>query len=136
MTTYFNPRQKEETVYIFVQNLLYGKISLEYEKFGTKEEGLKYVNKIYEKIKALDNEALCPTDEPRYTDRIIDSIYDAILKGRVYNAIKGELHNETYEDTIKRLDEENAGLKGKNSELKDENIKLANELHGRAIAFK
>ena len=41
MTTYFNPRQKEETVYTFVQNLLYGKISLEYEKFGTKEEGLQ-----------------------------------------------------------------------------------------------
>jgi hypothetical protein len=28
----------------------------------------------------------------------------------VYNVIKGELHNETYEHTIKRPDEEKAGL--------------------------
>lgn len=115
MTYYFDPQNKEKTVYTFVYNLIYGKISLEYEKFGTKAEGLEYVKKIYEKIKALDNKGLCTTDEPGYTGRIIDSIYDAILKGRVYNAIKGELHNETYEDTIKRLKEENKELKDKNS---------------------
>jgi hypothetical protein len=57
--SFFDPHHKMEIVQLFNHNLLWGKIRIEYDKLGSKEEGLRYANDMYEKIKAWDGEAMC-----------------------------------------------------------------------------
>jgi hypothetical protein len=66
---------------------------------------------MYKKLTAYDNEVLCGCDDPHCVDKIVDWIYDVITKGRSYGAIKGEMHDKTYENPINELEEQIESLK-------------------------
>ena len=70
-----------ETAQLFIQNFKWGNISIDYDKFGSKEEGLKYAEELYQKITSWDNQVICNDDDPSYVNKIIDWLYDAITKG-------------------------------------------------------
>jgi hypothetical protein len=61
--TYFSADNKLKTGKLFVQNLLRGLVEINYEKFESVESN--------------------------FVDKIVEWIYDFIIKGRSYEAIKG-----------------------------------------------
>jgi hypothetical protein len=103
---YFSADNKVKTAQLFYQNLMWGNIKIEYDKFPTKKEGLKFAQEMYKKLTAWDNEVLCGDDDPHYVDRIVYWIYDGITKDRSYGAITGEMHDMTYEAKITELEQE------------------------------
>ncbi len=102
--TFFDPHHERETVQLFIYNLLWGKVRIEYEKFGSKDEGLRYADEIYKNIDLWDGESLCPSLEHEATvNKIVTQLDDAIIKGRTYGAIIGELHDKGYEARIQEF---------------------------------
>src|SRR5215204_2516467 len=122
---YFSADNKTKTAQLFAQNLMWGNVKIEYDKFPTKKEGLKFAQEMYKKLRAWDDEVLCGSDDPNYVDKIVDWIYDGITKGRSYGAITGEMRDKTYETRVKELELELNEKDGEISKLKTENKQLA-----------
>lgn len=128
---YFSADNKTKTAQLFYQNLMWGNVRIEYDKFPTKKGGLKFAQEMYRKLTAWDNEALCGSDDPQEVDRIVDWVYEGITKGRSYGAIIGEMHDKTYEAKITELEQELERWKQAHERVKQDNIILANELVDR-----
>jgi hypothetical protein len=128
---YFSADNKLKTAKLFVQNLLWGIVEIDYEKFESVEEGKKLAAELYHKITWWDNEVLCGDDDPKFVDKTVDWIYDFINKGRSFGAIRGQLRDKMYDQKIDELEKEVQSLREKNSELRGHNIQLAEELVDR-----
>jgi len=128
--TFFDPENKEKIVSLFLDNLLWGTIEIDYERFGSKL-GVEYANELYKRIQRCQGWLVCPDDDPNALNETIYWLYDAYIKGRVFGAIKGELRNKQYEDKIFGLKQQIQKLKADNKSLKSENIMLVNELEDR-----
>jgi hypothetical protein len=126
----FDPEYKEETVRLFIQNLLWGKVSIDYMRFGSKQEGLKFAKELNEKVNYWQNHMfLCDDEDPQYFAGVQDWIYNAIHECRAYGALVGELHDKTDEDRIKELEQEVEKWKANFESVKSDAIILANELN-------
>jgi len=62
---------------------------------------------------------------------LTESIGDALIRGRVFGLICGNLDDKTHKELMR----ENTELKSQNEQLKGENIQLANELKDREQAL-
>jgi hypothetical protein len=118
---FFNPKRKQDTVSLLLDNLLWGKVTIDTSKLASKQEGLNYSKEFYHHVDRWQKEILCPDTDRGFRNRLAGSLYDAILKGRSYGVIVGELHDKTSEDRIKELEQEVKSLK-------KDNITLAREL--------
>jgi hypothetical protein len=126
---YFSPRNKIETSQLFIHNLLWGKVTINYEKFRTREEGLQYVQEMYEKINRWDGEELCASDDHEtLVNEITSWLYEAIMKGRVYGAIIGELHDNRYEDRIEELEKQVEQMQKEKTEVISQRDQVVAEL--------
>ncbi len=128
--TVFNIKFKEDTVYALLRNLLWGNISIDFEKFRGKQNVEEFADTFHKKLRYLQEYDNCPNDDgspPEPTDWL----YDAIFEGRVYGAIKGEFRDKTDEEKIMELEKEVENWKIKFEQQKSENIMLANELEDR-----
>lgn len=136
--TYFSADNKIKTAQLFVQNLLWGLVEIDYSKFASAEEGKKIAAELHHKITWWDNEVLCGDDDPKFVDKTVEWIYDFIIKGRSFGAIRGQLRDKTYEKKITELEEEiqlvrkeNADLKSTEIKLRNDNVQLAQEITDR-----
>lgn len=103
--TLFNIKNKEETVIVFIRNLLRGSVSMEYERYQQAQSPKEFAALLLEKLKRFQAYDICPNEDgtpPEPTDWL----YDAIIEGRVYGAIKGEFKEESYEERINELEAE------------------------------
>lgn len=130
---YFSAENKRKTAQLFAQNLMWGNVGIEYSKFPSTIEGLKFAEEMYNKLTAWDNESLCGDDDPNYEQGLINWIYDSITKGRSYGAILGRMQDKTVEEKLKELEKEVEELKTRNSELRANNIQMAEELVDRRL---
>jgi hypothetical protein len=130
---YFSAENKRKTATLFAQNLLWGKIRIEYDKFPSTKEGLEFAEQMYKKLTAWDNESLCGDDDPNYEKGLINWIYDSIIKARSYGALIGEMKDKTYEVRIEELEKEVGELRDKNNTLRSHNIQLSEELMDRRL---
>jgi len=62
-------------------------------------------------------------------NRIVTQLYDAIIKGRTYGAIIGELHDKGYEARIQELEDANKNKDEEIRKLQSENTELAQSLY-------
>lgn len=120
---FFNPEHREDTVSLFIDNLLNGTVSIEYDKFGSGGDGLRFAEELAHKLDQWQGEIYCPDEDYH---RIVEWLYDAIIKARAFGALKGEFHDSSYERRIKELesqlynkDKEISVLESKNKELTD-----------------
>jgi hypothetical protein len=114
---YFSAKNKVETAQLFVHNLLWGLVEIDYDKFSSSSQGKDLSGELYDKITKWDNEVLCGDDDPNFVPNIVDWIYDYIIKGRAYGAIKGKMIDETYDKRIAELEKENSQKDEKISDL-------------------
>lgn len=126
---YFSADNKIKTAKLFIQNLLWGIVEIDYEKFESVDEGKKLAGELHHKITWWDNEVLCGDDDPNFVDKTVDWIYDFIIRGRSFGAIRGQLHDKTYEKRIEELESELTKRDKEISELKSENKQLAEKLY-------
>jgi hypothetical protein len=127
---FFDPDPDEigNTANLFIQNLLDGTVTIDYEKFGSKEEGLEYAKELYQCLKTWQSERYDPSDDDRAWRDIMQWLYDAVFKARAYGALKGEFRYKDYLEQISALKEETEKLKAENTALKQDNMTLASEL--------
>jgi hypothetical protein len=128
---------KSKTVRLFVENLLWGKIS--FDVFHTAsnldvEQLIEHSNDTYDTITRWQK--LYTAKDRLYNDDFIldeltDTLYITYMHGRIDGEIKGELHDEEFESKIKELEKDAEIWKLRFEQQKLENIALANELHDR-----
>jgi len=73
---YFSADNKLKTAKLFVQNLLWGFVEINYDKFESADDGKKLAGELHHKITSWDNEVLCGDDDPDFVDKTVDWIYD------------------------------------------------------------
>jgi hypothetical protein len=119
---YFDPDPDEigNTVNLFIHNLLDGTVTIDYEKFGSKDEGLAYARELYQYLKKWQSERYDPSDDDYAWRDIMHWFYDAVFKARAYGALKGEFRYKNYTEEIDGLRGETEKLKNENTELKSE----------------
>lgn len=105
---YYGRYDRKRTVQLFVENLIYGNISINSFSFRM-DPTREFVHSLEEKIVEFQHK---PTEET------VDWIYKAIIKLRVNGALSHELRDQTYEQTIQRLNEQNERLVKEKEEFK------------------
>jgi hypothetical protein len=127
---FFNPDPDEigNTVNLFIHNLLDGTVTIDYEKFGSKEEGLAYAKELYQYLKKWQSERYDPSDDDYAWRDIMHWFYDAVFKARAYGALNGEFRYKNYADEINGLKEETEKLKNENTELKSQRDALVTKI--------
>ena len=125
--TIFNVKHKEETVAVFMRNLLSGDISIDFEKFQREEKVEKFAAMFHKKLRRFQEYDMCPNDDGSPPDTT-DWLYEVIFEGRFYGAIKGDFKQKNYEERIEELEQQIENLKNENKKLEDDNTALAGEL--------
>ena len=118
-------------VELFIDNLLSGKITLEYYRILENGGNEEYINNIYKMVKgwiSLHNKKILNDFDDNEYMILSDYLYDVYIEGRINGTIKGELVDET-SNRICQLENELQETKDKNNSLKTDNIRLAQELY-------
>ena len=136
---------ERKTVELFIENLLWGRITADFLQLMEKGDWGDYVNDLYDDVKAWKylhkKSKKSNTEKENYRD-LSFKLYNVYMEGRIDGTIKGELKDENIENNLKELKEENEifkeefkkftsniiKLEGLNHKLHDENVILANEL--------
>jgi hypothetical protein len=95
-----------------------GTVTIDYEKFGSKEEGLAYAKELYQYLKRWQSERYDPSDDDYVWRDIMHWFYDAVFKARAYGALKGEFRYKDYAEEINGLKEETEKLKNEKYRIK------------------
>ena len=81
---------------------------------------------------------LCGDDDSGFVDKTVDWIYDFIIRGRSFGAIRGQLRDKTseqkiadLEDEVQKLKHENAELRSSVNRLNNHNVQLVQEITDR-----
>ena len=83
-------KRKEKAVYLFRDSLIAGKIEIDFTKFRTIEQQIKYKDDLEKQMKKIEGELECSDDDPNAMHATTEWIYDFIVKGRQAGAIRGE----------------------------------------------
>jgi hypothetical protein len=119
-----------ENVQLFIDNLLWGNIKIDYSKFGI--NGQDDADELERKIKSHMEDDYCIDDERRVTEEPkLKWMLDFWIKAVSHGAMSGELRDQTYENKIKELEKEVEKWKDAHERVKADNIVLANELVDR-----
>lgn len=134
---------KRKTVELFIENLLWGKITVNLLKFpqtkliaGGIEEPLSLERiiefaQIWRRVKTAPEEEKHMEGWEETYYRSTEYLYEVYFQGRFYGAVAGILHDEEYESKIRKLEEEKENWKAAFERTKADNITLANELEDR-----
>ncbi len=122
-------RELRDEVELIINNLHWGHLTMNHEKFGS--EGMELARQLDENIKIFQSDDFCYDDEENYKPEHVRWLFDFFTKARSYGALTGVLHDETYENRIKKLEARLETLKADNERLRSENLLLVNELHDR-----
>jgi hypothetical protein len=101
-------RELKDQVELFISNLQWGYISIDYRKFG--KEGKKLAQQLYANIRAFQRDDFCYSDDENYKPKHILWLFDFFTKARCYGALIGILRDKTYEDKIEELEADNKRL--------------------------
>ena len=119
MLEYYGKYDKKQTVELFVDNLIWGNISI--NSFGFQmDDGTNFRKNLEQNIISFKKN---PTSET------IDLIYEAIIRLRVHGALSRELRDLSTQDAINRLTEVVNRKDGQISSLQSDNETLAIKLH-------
>src|SRR6266516_1010995 len=118
MSEYYGKYDKKQTVQLFVDNMIWGNISI--NSFASEMDG------IVDFTRSLEQNIIDLHKNP--TEETIDWIYKAIIKLRVHGAVTYILRNISAEEMINGLRETVKQKENENEALRSDNIKLAEQL--------
>ena len=115
MTDYYGKYDKKQIVQLFVDNMIWGNISI--NSFASQ------IDEVYHFKRSLEKNMIDFQKNP--TEQTIDSIYEAIIKLRVNGAVSYMLRDKSAEEKIHELETELITRNEQISNLKSENTNLA-----------
>jgi hypothetical protein len=116
---YFGKYDKKQTVELFVDNLIWGNISINSFAFQM-DDAANF-------RRALEQNIIDFQKNP--TEQTGDLIYEAIIRLRVHGALSDQLRDISTEEMINGLKEAVKQREGENATIRSENIQLVAELH-------
>jgi hypothetical protein len=119
MSEYLGKYDKKRIVKLFVENIIWGNISI--NSFAFQMDGRVGLTR------SLEQKIIGFQKNP--TEQTIDWIYKAIIKLRINGALSYELRDLSKEEMINGLRETIRQKENENERLHSENVVLANELH-------
>ncbi|HET7149385.1 MAG TPA: hypothetical protein VFI73_12920 [Candidatus Nitrosopolaris sp.] len=124
MSEYYGKYDKKQTVQLFVDNMIWGNISI--NSFASEMDG------IVDFTRSLEQNIIDFHKNP--TEETIDWIYKAIIKLRVHGAVSYVLRDISAEEVIKSLQETIKQKDEQINALHSVNIRLAEEVQNLKTA--